>query len=82
MMTFLGGVGARPARAGDARTGQMAEFDVEVQWCATRLSAPLPYHSRYILQLSGLNKAFSYKSYCILHKYSLPFQYRVEVKNL
>ena len=42
MITFLGGAGARPARAGDARTGQMAEFDA-----ARDLTQPVPPHERW-----------------------------------
>ena len=40
MITFLGGAGARSARAGDARTGQMAEF------AARDLTQPVPPHER------------------------------------
>ena len=52
MITFLGGAGARPARAGDARTGQMAKFDA-----ACDLTQPVPPHERWsralaLLQLS------------------------------
>ena len=42
MITFLGGAGARPTRAGDARTGQMAEFDA-----ARDLTQPVPPHERW-----------------------------------
>ena len=41
-MTFLGGAGARPARAGDARTEQMAEFDA-----ARNLTQPVPPRGRW-----------------------------------
>ena len=42
MITFLGGAGARPARAGGARTGQMAEF-----YAARDSTQPLPPHERW-----------------------------------
>ena len=39
MIPFLGGAGARVARAGDARTGQMAEFDVAREMVSAPSSA-------------------------------------------
>ena len=41
-VTFFGGTGARLARTGDARTGQMAEFDA-----ACDLTQPVPPHERW-----------------------------------
>ena len=48
MVACLGGAGARPDRAGDARTGQMAESD------ARDLAQPVPPRERWSRALAPL----------------------------
>ena len=49
VIACLGGAGARPDRAGDARTGQMAEFDA-----ARDLAQPVPPRERWSRALAPL----------------------------